>query len=160
MSAGAFCAGLEHALADQCEIVVKLDGDGQWIPPMFQRSSNPSCAVKPTSQRQSLLPLATPASHALVRLLGNAGLSFFSKLSSGYWNILDPTNGFIAIHRTAPANSMEQSSAALVLRVRCALPTGNHSRLRCRCPITGRYANEKSNLAIPQTLIQFPLLHQ
>ena len=32
----------------------------------------------------------------LVRLIGNAALSFLTKLSSGYWSIFDPTNGFVA----------------------------------------------------------------
>ena len=36
-----------------------------------------------------------------IRVLGNAGLSFFTKLSSGYWNIFDPTNGYTAVHRVA-----------------------------------------------------------
>ena len=31
------------------------------------------------------------------RLLGNGFLSFFVKLVSGYWSILDPTNGYTAI---------------------------------------------------------------
>jgi len=34
-----------------------------------------------------------------VRLIGNVGLSFISKLSSGYWDVFDPTNGYVAIHR-------------------------------------------------------------
>ena len=34
----------------------------------------------------------------LDRLIGNAGLSFLAKISSGYWHTFDPTNGFIAIH--------------------------------------------------------------
>jgi len=34
----------------------------------------------------------------VVRLLGNACLSFASKFSSGYWAMLDPTNGFTAVH--------------------------------------------------------------
>ena len=36
-----------------------------------------------------------------VRLYGNAALSFMTKLSSGYWGIFDPTNGFTAIHAAA-----------------------------------------------------------
>lgn len=35
------------------------------------------------------------------RLFGNAMLSFLTKLSSGYWSVFDPTNGFTAIHRAA-----------------------------------------------------------
>jgi hypothetical protein len=37
----------------------------------------------------------------MVRLVGNACLSFMTKLSSGYWSIFDPTNGYTAIHRRA-----------------------------------------------------------
>src|SRR5206468_10992523 len=33
------------------------------------------------------------------RLIGNGALSFLTKLSSGYWNIFDPTNGYTAMHR-------------------------------------------------------------
>ena len=36
-----------------------------------------------------------------LRLFGNAGLSFLTKLSSGYWNIFDSTNGYTAIYRVA-----------------------------------------------------------
>ena len=36
-----------------------------------------------------------------IRLFGNGFLSFVTKVSSGYWNIMDPTNGFIAIHARA-----------------------------------------------------------
>src|SRR5438445_4432880 len=34
------------------------------------------------------------------RRFGNAGLSFLTKLASGYWDIFDPTNGYTAIHAT------------------------------------------------------------
>ena len=33
-----------------------------------------------------------------VRRFGNLALSFLAKLSTGYWTIMDPTNGFFAIH--------------------------------------------------------------
>ncbi len=32
-----------------------------------------------------------------IRLIGNALLSFLSKVSSGYWDLFDPTNGFTAL---------------------------------------------------------------
>jgi dolichol-phosphate mannosyltransferase len=32
------------------------------------------------------------------RLIGNVALSFVTKLSTGYWTIFDPTNGYVAIH--------------------------------------------------------------
>lgn len=30
-------------------------------------------------------------------LIGNGMLSFLTKLASGYWNVFDPTNGYLAI---------------------------------------------------------------
>jgi len=30
-----------------------------------------------------------------LRVVGNSALSFISKISSGYWHRMDPTNGFI-----------------------------------------------------------------
>jgi len=33
-----------------------------------------------------------------LRLFGNSVLSFLTKLSSGYWSVFDPTNGFTAVH--------------------------------------------------------------
>ena len=33
-----------------------------------------------------------------LRIVGNAALSFMTKLSSGYWDLFDPTNGYTAIH--------------------------------------------------------------
>ena len=36
-----------------------------------------------------------------IRIIGNLGLSFLSKLSTGYWELFDPTNGFIALKASA-----------------------------------------------------------
>ena len=33
----------------------------------------------------------------LIRIIGNIGLGFLTKLSTGYWELFDPTNGFIAL---------------------------------------------------------------
>ena len=36
-----------------------------------------------------------------IRIAGNLGLSFLNKLSTGYWELFDPTNGFIAFKVSA-----------------------------------------------------------
>jgi len=33
------------------------------------------------------------------RLFGNSALSFLVKIASGYWDIMDPTNGYTAMHK-------------------------------------------------------------
>ena len=36
-----------------------------------------------------------------IRIIGNLGLSFLNKISTGYWELFDPTNGFFAFKSTA-----------------------------------------------------------
>jgi glycosyltransferase involved in cell wall biosynthesis len=36
-----------------------------------------------------------------LRLFGSVGLSFATKLASGYWHLFDPQNGYTALHRDA-----------------------------------------------------------
>ena len=38
------------------------------------------------------------------RLLGNLGLSFMTKLSTGYWSLFDPNNGYVAIDARVAAH--------------------------------------------------------
>ena len=33
-----------------------------------------------------------------LRRFGNIALGFLTKAATGYWNLFDPTNGFVAIH--------------------------------------------------------------
>ncbi|MGB5769929.1 MAG: glycosyltransferase family 2 protein [Crocosphaera sp.] len=96
---GATIAGIYQAIADGATVIVKVDGDGQMdvdIIPIF---------VNPILHREAdytkgnrFFNLDGLQSMPLLRLMGNIGLSFLSKLSSGYWNINDPTNGFFAIN--------------------------------------------------------------
>ena len=51
------------------------------------------------------------ASMPPVRRFGNLALSFLAKLSSGYWTIMDPTNGFFAIHARVADLLAEQDVA-------------------------------------------------
>src|SRR3546814_15211654 len=52
------------------------------------------------------------ASMPIVRLVGNAVLSFFAKLSTGYWQSFDPNNGYVAIHaeiaRRLPLHTLDK----------------------------------------------------
>jgi hypothetical protein len=45
------------------------------------------------------------------RLVGNAALSLLSKLSSGYWGMMDPTNGYTAINSRIAAVLLQQDIA-------------------------------------------------
>lgn len=96
---GAVMTGYGQALRDGADIIVKIDGDGQMDPALIGSFIRPildgSCDYAKGNRFYRIEDvMAMPG----VRLFGNAVLSFVTKLSSGYWNLFDPTNGYTAIH--------------------------------------------------------------
>lgn len=97
---GATLTGYRHAIASGADAVVKLDGDGQMDPALILRIAGPLLAGQADYAKGNRFHrLAFTRGMPWLRLAGNALLSFMTKLSSGYWQITDPTNGFTAIRR-------------------------------------------------------------
>jgi dolichol-phosphate mannosyltransferase len=90
--------GYRAALADGLDIVVKLDGDGQMDPAEIPRLVAPLLADQADyTKGNRFYRLDGLAGMPVLRLLGNTILSFVSKLSTGYWQLFDPNNGYTAI---------------------------------------------------------------
>jgi dolichol-phosphate mannosyltransferase len=92
------------------------------------------------------------------RIFGNTVLSFLNKLISGYWDIMDPTNGFTAIHHTAlrllPLGKIDKRyffESDLLFRLNVA------QAVVIDIPMQSVYADEKSNLKIGRVMFSFPL---
>jgi len=101
---GAMVTGYRAALADGADIIVKVDGDGQMDPAMITRLIRPIViGVADYAKGNRFFDLEHVRLMPRLRLFGNALLSLVNKVASGYWQIMDPTNGFTAIHRTALA---------------------------------------------------------
>lgn len=99
---GATLTGYRAALASPADVVVKLDGDGQMDPGLIPQLTSPVLAGEADyAKGNRFYNLRDVVRMPWVRLFGNAALSFMTKLSSGYWQLFDPTNGFTAIHRSA-----------------------------------------------------------
>ena len=96
---GATITGYRQGAEDGATVIVKIDGDGQMDPQFIPRFVIPilrgECDY--TKGNRFFYPVDLQGM-PLARLLGNSALSFFSKLSSGYWLLFDPTNGYTAIH--------------------------------------------------------------
>jgi len=95
-----------------------------------------------------------------VRIFGNAVLSMLSKLSTGYWTVFDPTNGFTAIH----ANVLGRLPLHKVSR-RYFFETDLLFRLNTLraavvdVPIDAMYGDEVSNLKISKVSGEFLVKH-
>lgn len=97
---GAVMTGYRAALADGMDIVVKIDGDGQMDPGMVPDLVGPIVrGLADYTKGNRFFYIDRLHVMPKIRLFGNAVLSLMAKLSTGYWDIVDPTNGYTAIHR-------------------------------------------------------------
>jgi glycosyltransferase involved in cell wall biosynthesis len=95
---GAMKSGYLAALEAGCEVIVKLDADGQMDPSFLPELVRPLVTGEAGYAKGNRLWSRQAArSMPRRRLLGNLFLSLATKAASGYWNVLDPTNGFTAI---------------------------------------------------------------
>ena len=96
---GAMATGYQHALAERHGVLVKLDGDGQMDPALIPQLIAPILAgAADYTKGNRFYRLADVIDMPRTRLVGNAALSFLAKLSTGYWQLFDPNNGFTAMH--------------------------------------------------------------
>jgi len=158
---GATIAGFKQALRDGADVIVKLDGDGQMDPRLIPFLIQPirDGEADYTKGNRFFTPDSLN-SMPLARLFGNAALSFVSKASSGYWDVMDPTNGFTAIQATAlsllPLDKIDNGyffESDMLFRL-------NTIRAVIReMPMEAKYGSEKSNLKIYKVLGEFPVKH-
>jgi glycosyltransferase involved in cell wall biosynthesis len=95
---GAMKNGFKAAIADQMDIVIKMDADNQmdssYIPELLHPLIKNKFQYSKGNRFKDLQALKNMPS---IRKIGNLGLSFLTKMATGYWNNFDPTNGFFAI---------------------------------------------------------------
>src|SRR5712691_828031 len=95
---GAMKTGFTKALELDADIIVKIDGDGQMDPQLIPQFVLPIIADHADlTKGNRFAHLSFIRQIPLIRRLGNVALSFLAKMTSGYWHVLDPCNGYIAI---------------------------------------------------------------
>jgi dolichol-phosphate mannosyltransferase len=158
---GAVLAGVSAAIRDGMDIIVKIDGDGQMDPtllPLFVKPIKEGMADLTKGNRfynpDDIWEMPT------IRIFGNAALSFFSKLSSGYWNIFDPTNGYLAADaRLMAALPLDKIQKRYFFESDLLFRVGLMRAKVMDIPMAARYGKEKSNLRIRSEVFPFFLLH-
>ncbi len=139
-------------------IMVKLDGDGQMDPSYIRELVRPlKEGVADYTKGNRFTNLKELKTMPLVRLLGNSILSFLVKASSGYWNIMDPTNGFTAIHgQTLDTLNLDRVSKDYFFESDMLIKMGIAGLSVQDVPMPARYNNEQSSLKVWKILFQFP----
>ncbi|MCW1148822.1 glycosyltransferase family 2 protein [Flavobacterium lacisediminis] len=96
---GATIKGFRRAWQERIDIVVKVDADNQmdlsFLPELITPLLDNKCQVAKGNRFRDFTALQKMP---LVRRMGNLGLSFLTKMATGYWNNFDPTNGYIALN--------------------------------------------------------------
>lgn len=158
---GAVVSGYRAALTDGFDVVVKIDGDGQMDPAALPQIVGPITRGQADyTKGNRFYDLAEIGRMPGVRIFGNAVLSFMNKVSSGYWDVFDPTNGYTAIHTRVlaklPLHKISQRyffESDMLFRL-------NVSRaVVVDVPMDARYGAETSNLRIRNVLFDFSYRH-
>lgn len=154
-------SGFEAAIEAGCQVIVKMDGDGQMDPSMIPKLVEPILQGRADyTKGNRFFQIEHARGMPRTRLIGNAVLSFFSKLSTGYWRIFDPNNGFLAVHaevlRLVPMDKVDNGfffESDMLFRLNTLRATV------IDVPHVARYADEVSKLSIPRVTPLFASYH-
>ncbi len=158
---GAVVTAYKAAIADGMDIVVKIDGDGQMNPALIPHFIRPLLRNEAdyTKGNRFFRPESV---HGMppVRLFGNAVLSFLTKLSCGYWNIMDPTNGYTAARTCVLAElPLDKLEKRYFFETDMLFRLNTLRAVVKDIPMDSVYADEESNLKIGKVLPEFLKKH-
>ena len=154
---GAVISGYLKALEDGADIIVKIDGDGQMDPALITKFIQPIIyGIADYTKGNRFFNLDNISKMPKIRIFGNAILSFLTKMSSGYWDLFDPTNGYTAIAsdtlRLLPLNKISKGyffESDMLFRL-------NITRAKVvDIPMDAKYEEETSNLKIKNIIFVF-----
>jgi glycosyltransferase involved in cell wall biosynthesis len=155
---GAVLTGYHEACRLGAEIIVKMDSDEQMDPRYLPALIDPIVRGQADYTKGNRFVHARQLrSMPLLRRVGNLGLSFLTKLASGYWNLFDPTNGYTAIHAAVvPMLNEETIGRRYFFESSMLLELSLLRAVARDVFIPARYGTETSHLSVIETLRQFP----
>ena len=158
---GAVMTGYRAALETAAEVIVKIDGDGQMDPALLPRFAAPLLAgLADYAKGNRFHRIGFVRRMPWVRLFGNAVLSFLTKLSSGYWQIADPTNGYTAIRRELVAElELDRVSRRYFFESDLLYHLYEVGAVVADVPMVARYEGEPSSLRPMRVIGPFLLGH-
>src|SRR6187455_2578964 len=155
---GAMLTGFKKSLDFNSDITIKMDGDDQMdsslIPKLIKPlAENKADYTKGNRFRDFKALKKMPA----IRRIGNLGLSFMIKVASGYWNIFDPNNGFIAIrNEMLKTINISKIHKRYFFESSMLIELYHSEAVIQEIPMKAKYGDEVSHLSLTRTLLGFP----
>ena len=158
---GAVMTGYRQAIADGADVIVKIDGDGQMDPALVGSFVAPIVRGEADyTKGNRFFDLAQIHQMPALRIVGNAALSLLTKLSTGYWDVFDPTNGYTAIHaRVASLLPFEKISSRYFFESDMLFRLGTFRAVVMDVPMDARYGEEQSGLRVGRIVGEFAGKH-
>lgn len=95
---GAMIAGYHAGVADGCDVLVKMDADGQMRTDELQRLVEPIVrGLAEYAKGNRFLVVGRTGSMPAHRKAGGVVLSLVTKMASGYWHVFDAQCGYTAV---------------------------------------------------------------
>lgn len=157
----AVMTGYRRAIQRGADVMVKMDGDGQMDPGLLPNFIAPiALGYADYAKGNRFYDLRSLRQMPMLRLYGNAILSFMAKISTGYWDIFDPTNGYTAIDaRVASALDFDKVSSRYFFETDLMFRLGIQRAVVVDVPMPAHYGDEVSNLKIRRILGEFLAKH-
>lgn len=158
---GAVMTGYRAAIADGAEVIVKVDGDGQMDTSLIPNLIEPILAGEADyTKGNRFFDLEEIHAMPKVRLFGNAVLSLMAKLSTGYWDLFDPTNGYTAIHADVARHlPFSKISQRYFFETDILFRLNTLRAVVIDVPMNAKYGDEVSNLKVLKIIGEFLVKH-
>jgi dolichol-phosphate mannosyltransferase len=155
---GAMKTGYAEAMRRGADVCVKMDGDGQMsaediddlVAPLLEGWAD-------YAKGNRFVDLKALQRMPTTRLIGNALLSFASKLASGYWNMLDVSNGFTAIRSSLLRRmDLNRVSERYFFETSMLIELNILRAATVDVEMPARYGDEISSLRVSRVIATFP----
>jgi len=155
---GAMLTGFKKSIDLSSDVTIKMDGDGQMDPSYIPALLKPIRENKADfTKGNRFRDFKALRKMPITRRIGNLGLSFLIKAASGYWNIFDPNNGFIAIKNDVLKNlDFQKIHKRYFFESSMLIELYHADAVVQDIPMKARYGNEISGLSRTRTLFEFP----
>lgn len=155
---GAMLTGFTEALARNLDIIVKVDGDGQMDPAQIKDLISPLLENEADfTKGNRFRDFDALKQMPKTRLAGNLFASLLAKFATGYWNMFDPANGYLAARADALRALNFNDIARDYLFETSLLCELYHVRAVVRdVPMPAKYADENSSISYSRMIVRYP----